>query len=1844
MNKVLRRILSILLCFSLLLTVNGFTTFAESVNEDFCDSEQLVNEELTNEDEEFDETETAFESEFESEEEPEDGLEEETECKTEIEPESELECETEPEEELEVELEEERELDIEIETESETEDVVESKTETETETTQVEDLEDNTENELKNEVIDNLLTNLGVNLFASAPDSSVQVKIDGSNKKGFSGIDSYTYTFDSTEGKKVIDAVSEAMSSVGMTYTENWGYVDSITDASSVTLSGGDVDFGGWSGWTYTYDGASPMTTMAETDIEDGKEIVLTYGYATSIALSGTYKTNYLVGDTFSTENMTATIEYFGSSWPQEIPDGYGADISVITFTGFDSSTTGTKTITASYGGVSTTFDINVYSESGIDWEYDSSSKVLHIKYVGTGSGIMDDYTSYSSTPWSSPSTNRTNATSIVIDDGIKHIGNFAFGSWTKITSVTLPSTLESIGSSAFKSAGATAGFTISNMPASLTKIGDSAFESSKVKTITFEGDNLDLGQAAFKSATKLTTVNNFPSNVSEIKDNTFYSCSALTTLNLPSGLKKVGLASFYECTVLVINDLPASLEDIGKQGFYNCKKLANVTMTNIKTLGDMTFTNCVLLTSATLPSTITKIPPQIFSGCTNLSSINLQGAVTEIGANAFLKTAISSFTIPNTCTTIGNYALECPNLTSITIPPSLTTVGTDIFAKSGTTYAIAPLTDIYYAEGCTTLLGGMLSGTTTDIIVHIPSTVTSVDGQFASGKTSGTLTLDWGSNNNFYIDGGLIYSKDKKKLLSSIPSLVTGSIVINDATIEICDKAFYSNKSITDINLKNVEIVGENAFYACSNMTEVTGTEHIKNVGPKAFQMCSNLSTFNFCDNLVSIGANGFTSTKIGPELILPDSLLTIGDTAFSGCSQVTTLVLSKNLQSMGTQAFGSTKMESVIIPDTITVIPSNAFKSCSNLTTITLPKNLTSIGASAFASDNALVTVYFKGTETEKNAINIATGNDKLIAATWTCNYVEVYVDPPIIFTEPLGASYGLADTNFTPLTISVTSQGGDEESYSYSWYVTKNKEAKDGTLLPSIVSADKLSSTCNVIKDEEGISYYYCVISRRIKTAQGTATSALVYSTYAEIAFKIIALDGTGTKNDPYKLQTYEDFIRLHDAVNSGKSFEGINFIISNDITFDISWDPIGNTVSGDLANPDNGKKIRPFSGTIDGKNHKLTFANGSKPLFNITREANLKNFDIYAPFMNGYALINHLMVDYGSDGNYGSGTGGKYAPGCPDIADIENVNILSGSIIGAGGYVGGFASGGNTITFNKCTVEENVKIGCDASGNSLGLDGVGSFSGMFNGYVLSCKSFAKVYGRKQVGGLGGRKGQSMGPYEFTNCEFYGEVIATGEFAGGISGDAYPDASAPNCDGPYINNCIVAKGAKIEGTNYVGGIIGRVPVIVQSWDNTTFAIKNNLTCATLVCSGSYKAGICPFIRSLNRIAEISNNYYSDDLAVDIGIKEVELIDTSFANPTSISTTTYFNTKNGVSGCPEVSGYQSAGNYFKPGYNRTDDPLGADKDKLSRKTTSDELIDGTIATLLNNGEGSMKNWANGSDHPIHTDELVPLKFIIEGDYKTKYKIDEKIDMSNAVFFVEMIDGSRYEVELKDVTFDGFSTFAPANDKKVTAKYDNLVATFYINVEKNNANTSNQSSSKYSYSGGSSGRSGGGGGGGGGSTLHKVENLVNAFDRNKMFDEKAKLAVNTVYIFTKPMDVNVDNNDTIWQKDIAGNWKFYINDRNSSNILNVTNAFVEVVSTIYVLENNQKVAKSVENSRYYIDNNGYMVTGWVKDIDGSWYFFDTTEGANKGNMLRNAITSDGYFVDANGKWIDVVK
>lgn len=140
-------------------------------------------------------------------------------------------------------------------------------------------------------------------------------------------------------------------------------------------------------------------------------------------------------------------------------------------------------------------------------------------------------------------------------------IANNAFYYCTAMTSVELPSTIESIGDWAFAGC---IGLTEVTIPDTVTTIG----------------------RGAFHGCDQLTSIK-LPAELLEIKDFAFYGCSALTAVDFPAKLSTIGSAAFFGCQGLTELVLPASITAVGEMAFYKCNYLTKVDMSATSTEKD---------------------------------------------------------------------------------------------------------------------------------------------------------------------------------------------------------------------------------------------------------------------------------------------------------------------------------------------------------------------------------------------------------------------------------------------------------------------------------------------------------------------------------------------------------------------------------------------------------------------------------------------------------------------------------------------------------------------------------------------------------------------------------------------------------------------------------------------------------------------------------------------------------------------------------------------------------------------------------------------------------------------------------------------------------------------------------------------------------------------------------------------------------------------------------------------------------------------------------------------------------------------------------------------------------
>lgn len=144
-----------------------------------------------------------------------------------------------------------------------------------------------------------------------------------------------------------------------------------------------------------------------------------------------------------------------------------------------------------------------------------------------------------------------------------------------------------------------------------------------------------------------------------------------------------------------------------------------------------------------------------------------------------------------------------------------------------------------------------------------------------------------------------------------------------NRTVTGIGEEAFYGCLYLKDITIpQRVTSIGEEAFYNCYNLNSVTIDDAATSIGVRAFCHCPNLKTVKLGDHITTIGEAAFCNCPILNNFTIPDSVTSIGRGAFEYCYELT----------------------NVTIPEKVEKIEAETFDWCWKLKSITLPAGLTS------------------------------------------------------------------------------------------------------------------------------------------------------------------------------------------------------------------------------------------------------------------------------------------------------------------------------------------------------------------------------------------------------------------------------------------------------------------------------------------------------------------------------------------------------------------------------------------------------------------------------------------------------------------------------------------------------------------------------------------------------------------------------------------------------------------------------------------------------------------------------------------------------------------------------------
>lgn len=231
----------------------------------------------------------------------------------------------------------------------------------------------------------------------------------------------------------------------------------------------------------------------------------------------------------------------------------------------------------------------------------------------------------------------------LTIPDSVVEIGEGAFRDCKNLNgTLTLGKNLRTIGKEAFSGCAFTGSLTI---PEGVTEIADSAFGAGIplkkygmfTGTLTLPSTLKTIGASAFSYA-DFSGELLIPDGVTSIGANAFEECDGFGgTLSLPDSVKTVGEWAFYLCKGFTGLKLSAGLTKIETLSFAFMAGLKTevVIPEGVTEIGEGAF-ECSYMPSVRLPSTLRKIEKQAFMYAHNLTKITLPDGLETIGDEAF--------------------------------------------------------------------------------------------------------------------------------------------------------------------------------------------------------------------------------------------------------------------------------------------------------------------------------------------------------------------------------------------------------------------------------------------------------------------------------------------------------------------------------------------------------------------------------------------------------------------------------------------------------------------------------------------------------------------------------------------------------------------------------------------------------------------------------------------------------------------------------------------------------------------------------------------------------------------------------------------------------------------------------------------------------------------------------------------------------------------------------------------------------------------------------------------------------------------------------------------------------
>ena len=591
--------------------------------------------------------------------------------------------------------------------------------------------------------------------------------------------------------------------------------------------------------------------------------------------------------------------------------------------------------------------------------------------------------------------------------------------------------------------------FTVNDTTYTVVGVGKAAFQSSEVTEVVLPSTVTSIGASAFLDSDKLTKIN-ITDNITSIGESAFADCP-LTEIHIPSGLKEIPAYAFMG-TAITSLVIPENITAIGSCAFATCSALESVEIpATVKTIEEGAFLECSALKSVTSFNRFPfDIDETVFDGAYETATLRVPGGSEELyGKAAGWK----------------NFAKVESFATDVAVGDKFVASGvTYKVTDSGDEAEIVVSYCHFDGKPSATLIkNANLEGYTGDLV--IPATVNFqnkaykvtalADSCFFGAKNLTSVVLPEGLTAipKHAFNMNLAYKETSSLKSITIPSTV---ITIGQYAFNYCDsvKSFVLPEALTTIeanafsqcqSLESIEIpagvttLPTYLFNYCLGLKNVVMKGAVTKMGTNVFYMCQSLESIELPESLTEIPGYAFGSCTSLKEVKMPAGVTSIGGSAFNGCSSLETIDLT-NIKTISSQAFqGCTKLN-VELPSGLTTLGMAAFENCKALKSVVIPASVTRLDTRTFSGCSSLEEVtfanrvtsiqsaFFKDCTSLRNIVFAGNGQTAATAAEADDETAPVVVLPEGITSIATNAFVNCKALNLSPKLPSTLTSIGD------------------------------------------------------------------------------------------------------------------------------------------------------------------------------------------------------------------------------------------------------------------------------------------------------------------------------------------------------------------------------------------------------------------------------------------------------------------------------------------------------------------------------------------------------------------------------------------------------------------------------------------------------------------------------------------------------------------------------------------------------------------------------------------------------------------------------------------------